>query len=504
MLVGVAALVGSAAVPGPSARRVGGNAPLKAPDPLDATAENSPALAANPRDARNLALAARVDVPQFSCALHVSFDRAAHWTQVPIPLPPGKSVSCFAPDLAFGADGTLYLAFTTFAEVPGQGVAPDAAWLVTSGDGGRTLSLPARIAGPLAFQLRLAADPATARRLYVTWLQATETARWGLPDEGNPVMVSTSDDGGASWQAPVRVTPPERREVVAPVMAVGPRGVLFLAYLDVGSDRLDYAGAHEGKAGVPYAGSWALVVARSADRGATWEESVVEPKLVPTERFLMLFPAAPSLAVDPAGGRLYVGFQDGRLGDADVFVWGSSDDGRRWGRPKRVNDTRAGDGSEQSLPALAVAPGGRLDVVYYDRRSDPAGIRTEVSLQSSDDHGASFKPRLALSDRSFDSRIGFGGAQGIPDLGHRLGVLATPDGALGVWSDTRAGTQGSRKQDLARAVVRLRSAPLHGGLRRAGWAAMALGLGFGAVVGVRRLRRPSRAGGTTSAPVEAT
>lgn len=91
--------------------------------------------------------------------------------------------------------------------------------------------------------------------------------------------------------------------------------------------------------------------------------------------------------------------------------------------------------------------------MYYDRRSDPRDRRNEISLQSSFDHGKTFTPRVTLSDRSFDSRIGFGWERGMPDIGSRLASLSTDARVFAVWTDTRAGTQITRKQDQMRAVA---------------------------------------------------
>jgi hypothetical protein len=107
----------------------------------------------------------------------------------------------------------------------------------------------------------------------------------------------------------------------------------------------------------------------------------------------------------------------------------------------------------QFMPAVGVAPDGRVDVVYYDRHNDVADIRNEVSFQSSYDHGKSFSPPLRVSDKSFDSRIGYGSQRDLPQLGSRLSVLSTDAGALAVWTDTRGGTVETGKQDLARGVV---------------------------------------------------
>lgn len=430
---------------------VGGNFPVNAgaSDPRDLTAHNSPSLVANPANAANLAIANRIDTPRFSCALHVSHDGGAAWSQTPIPIPEGEEPKCLAPDAAFGIDGVLYVSFVT---LKGDGNVPSGAWVALSRDGGRTVSAPTRVAGPLAFQVGVAADPSVPGRLYVTWLQATHTAALGFPETGYPVSIARSDDGGATWQGPARVSPLSRDRVVAPSLAVGRAGELYVAYLDLGDDRLDYEGAHGGLGGEPYPGRWRLVVARSADGAATWQESVAEPDLVPTERFVVFNPPFPSVAVDRGTGRVYVSFADGRRGDADVVVW-SSEDGEGWSEGRRVNDTPSDDGTAQYLPRVAVGSGGRLDVVYYDRRADPGNVFNEVSLQSSFDGGRSFTPRLVLTDRPFDSRIGFGNERGLPELGTRLGLVSTDARVLAVWTDTRAGTDASRKQDLVRALV---------------------------------------------------
>ncbi|HSH58200.1 MAG TPA: sialidase family protein [Acidimicrobiales bacterium] len=446
-----------------------------AADPRDISANNSPSLSRNPLDRANLAVANRIDTPSFSCALNVSFDDGATWAPTAIPFPAGEEAPprCFAPDVAFGADGTLYASFVT---LKGLGNTPNAAWTVSSRDGGRSLSSPAKAVGPLTFQVRLVADPLQPNRLYLSWLQASATATLGFPSVGNPINLARSDDGGASWSTPVRVSAPARQRVVAPSAAVGPRGELYVSYLHLGQDSLDYAGAHEGKGGEPYPGRWSLVLARSTDQGVSWQETVVDQQLVPTERFIVFFPPSPSMAVDARGGNVYVGFADGRRGDADVWVWASKDGGASFAAPTLVSEGTTA-GTSQYLPKLAVAPDGRLDVVYYDRRSDPNNVMNEVSLQSSSDGAKTFGPRLRVSDAAFDSRIGFGSERGLPDLGSRLGLVSSERRALAVWADTRAGTEASNKQDLASATVSFpESSPLGQPLRYGGLVVAGVGV----------------------------
>lgn len=464
VVAGAAAIVVSFGFHGqPEAQRATADIPVNpgARNPGDIDANNSPSLAQDPRQPAHLAVANRVDTPRYSCTLGISRDGGDTWSRVPVPIPAGEQPECYAPDVSYASDGTLYMAYLTLR---GAGNVPDAVWLVHSTDGGRTLSAPHRLLGPLAFQVRLITDPAHPHRLYVTWLKASGTGLYRFSSPGNPIEVMRSNDGGARWGAPVRVSSPGRPLVVAPAPAIGPRGVLYIVYLDLGNDLLDYEGAHQGFGGPPYGGRFSLVLARSLDAGATWQESVVDSAIVPTQRFIVFLPPSPALAVDSRSGRIYAGYTDGRDGDADVYVWSLGPGARAWSRPVRVNDTPLHDHRTQDLPALAVAPDGRLDVLYYDRRGDPHNRLTGVSLQSSFDGGRTFSPHLAVTDRSFDSQIGAGSERGLPDLGSRLALVSANADALTAWTDTRAGTVLSGKQDIAFARVAFSSA---GGLASA-------------------------------------
>lgn len=455
VIIGAGALLLGSSLPARATAEAGVARPVNegAGDPRDIDAHNTPTLARNPEDGRNLVVVNRIDTPRFSCAMHVSFDSGTTWSRSQLPFPAGEEdpPRCFAPDAAFGGDGTLYVSFVT---LQGLGNTPNAAWVVSSTDGGRTLSSPARALGPLAFQVRLAADPSQPKRLYLSWLQASATATFGFPETGYPIQVQRSDDGGRTWAPPVQVSSPGRQRVVAPSVAVGRSGDVHVVHLDLGEDRLDHQGAHQGRGGPAYDGTWSLVLAASGDGGASWQETVVDDGVVPIERVIVLFPASPTLAVGSEGS-IYVAFHDGRLGDADVWLWTSPGRGLPFAPGRRVNDTPTEDGTSQYLPKVAVAPGGRVDLLYYDRRSDAANVMNEVSLQSSFDGGRTFSRGVSLAGRTFDSRIGFGSERNLPDLGSRLGLVSTDRTAHATWADTRGGTQASNKQDLAHAVVEL-------------------------------------------------
>jgi hypothetical protein len=454
LLMGLGAVIVSTAFDeAPTASTVGRNAPINAgaTDASDIRSNNSPALVRNPATAGNIVVVNRIDTPALRCAVHVSFDGGAQWTDIDFPRAEDEGPpKCFSPDAAFASDGTLYVSFLT---LEGTGNTPDSGWVMKSTDGGRTFSEPVRALGrELTFQLRLAVDPSDPRRVHLVWLQGDEVGFLKFAQPGNPILHTRSEDGGMTWGAPTRVSSPSRGRAITPVPAFGPGGELYVLYLDLQDDRLDYEGAHRGEGGPPYQGRFSLVLARSTDGGSTWSESLVTDDVVPIDRFVVFFAPSPSLAVAP-DGRLHVAFHDARLGDADVWHWSLAPGSTAWEGPTRVNDTPRRDGTSQYLPQVSVGPDGRVDVVYYDRRADPENVVNHVSLQSSLDGGDTFTESVRLTSRPFSSEIGFGSKADLPTLGSRLALASTDDRALAVWTDTRAGTVASNKQDLARAVV---------------------------------------------------
>jgi hypothetical protein len=140
----------------------------------------------------------------------------------------------------------------------------------------------------------------------------------------------------------------------------------------------------------------------------------------------------PSFARDPGGDRLYAAWDAGQGDGRDVFIASSPDAGASWLPATPVPPSPG----RQFLPAVGVAPGGRVDVVFYDSRRDPRGVMVEVVVGSSWDQGRTFTTAVA-SDKPFDSRIGLASTQGLPQLGNQLAVASRSGGFLAFWADTR-------------------------------------------------------------------
>ncbi|MGH9184096.1 MAG: hypothetical protein ACRDZ9_09900 [Acidimicrobiales bacterium] len=454
----VAALLGAGAVAGAIVFLTGDRdtevaASVLVNQPGQIEVHNSPTVARNPRRAEDVVVVHRIDRPGFSASLDWSDDGGSTWQPTELALPPGVPTcaaplapgrACpFGPDAAFGPDGTLYV---LYVNLEGQGNVPTNLWLATSTDGGRTLSEPVRVAGELTFQPRLAVgDDGT---VHVTWVQVDAVGLFRFVGPARVVAVR-STDRGQTFSEPATVSDAERERVGAASPVVGGDGDLVVLYEDFKGDRRDF----ENLEGPPAEEPFALVVTRSDDGGRSFSAGVeLESDVVATRRFLVFLPEFPSLAAG-SGQTLYVAWADGRNGDEDVFLRRSDDGGGTWTDAVRVNDNPVGDGTDQYLPKAAVAPDGRVDVLFYDRRRDPENVGTDAFLATSDDGGSSFE-NLRVSSTSFDSRIGPTlGEQYGTDLGARLGLVAGSGASLAAWTDTRMGSEATGRQDVLGAVI---------------------------------------------------
>ena len=417
---------------------------------------NSPTVAYNPAREGNLVVTYRKDRPGYDALISYSFNGGQSWEQSVLPLPQGitgctasQGAPCpFAPDIAFAPDGTLYVVYVNLV---GNGNRPDNLWISTSTDGGRTLSIPTKIAGALTFQQRVTVDPNGP--VYVTWVQAAEVGFLRFADPPPRIVTARSDDGGKTFAAPVPVSDQQRPRVLGPSPVIDGDGQLVVMYQDMKGNRRDYEYQEGPAAELPVA----LVLTRSTDGGRTFAPGVeIEADMLLTRRFLPFLPEIAQLAISPAG-RMYATWADGRDGDDDVFLRSSSDGGQTWSPALKVNDNGA-DGTAQFLPNVTVGPGERVSVVFLDGRHDPDGKQLlDAYLATSTDGGKSFD-NVRLSVKSFDESIGptFGELYGT-DFGTRLGLTHGGGNLYAAWVDTSAGSQATGRQDVNFAVVDLPS-----------------------------------------------
>ena len=117
----------------------------------------------------------------------------------------------------------------------------------------------------------------------------------------------------------------------------------------------------------------------------------------------------PQIGVGKAEGKhtvppLYVAWSDFHNGDVDVFCASSTDDGRTWSKPVRINNDPVHDGIDQFFQWMVVDPAsGDLYVQFYDRREDPTNRKTGFTLARSTDGGKTFI-NYAWAETPFESQ----------------------------------------------------------------------------------------------------
>ena len=411
------------------------------PETLDA--HTSPAAAADPDRPDVVLLADRIDTPMSSCSVAISTNGGVNWEGVALPLPEGAP-NCFWPDVAWTGPGQALVLFSATGGVNNQPVGTWVQRIVNGAAAGPAVA----VSGADAFHPRLAAD---GDRVVATWVQAgpnTSARTLGFAPEPNPLMVAASADGGRTFTPPVRVSDPTLR-VVVPSVVLGAGGTVVVSALDLGDDELDYSGLHEARGGAPPEGTWRVLTWTSADGGATFSDaSVVAEFAIPQRIHVDLGAPRPGLARDPRDGRLYATWESGVGKRRDVFLASSDDAGASWSTPRAVASRRG----TQGLPAVDVAPDGRVDVVFYDRSVDPEDVRTEVAQASSWDGGRTFTA-TTVSARRFDSRIGLGSFQGLTVQGTQTEVVSKDGGSVAFWSDASRATMDDNRLDLGVALV---------------------------------------------------
>lgn len=467
--------------------------PVTAMNRTAGVSNNSPALVADPADPRVVVMANRQDAPDFGCALQVSGDSGRTWLSAePVATLPAGADKCYAPEVAFDRHGRLYY---LFVGLQGAGNEPMGAFLATSTDGGSTFTPARRVLGPLNFAVRMAIDPSRGGRgrLHLVWLKATSdppTGGFGPPP--NPIMTAYSDNGGRSFSRPVQVSDRTRQRVVAPALAIGRDGAVHVAYYDLRDDAIDYQGLE----GAVWEEPWSLIVSSSRDGGRRFARGVVaDAKVVAHERVMLIFTMpAPSLVADRSG-TMCLAWTDARLGDADVFARCAGPDGR-WRAAQRVNDDPEGNGRVQYLPRLSLAPGGRVDAIFFDRRVDPENQANNVFYTFSSDGGRRFASNRRVTTEASDTRIGpeysHAAAAGQYEFGSRLALLSERRRVLAAWNDTRniPRRPGATAQDLFATVIRLPNSGSGSARRGLGAGLLAVGAVAACIDVTRRRRRP--------------
>jgi len=457
--------------PGPGAPQDGGNppGPAKSVGPnvvanQDKTffPQNETPIALDPNNPSRLLAGAndyRHDLA--ACGIYASSDGGATWNDVGegTTVPPG-AVAGGDPATAFGPDGRAYhvcLGFTPVTNSTSTTVIfvsrstdlktlqPAGTVIATVGGGTE--------AGVGYFNDKefIAVDtrPGSPHhgRIYVTWTRFKFTRDVNETYLESPIVLSYSDDGGASWSGPHLVSSPDLNFDQGSVPVVGPNGEVYVVF--------------ENGNGTGFNGQ--AMVAKSVDGGNTFAHPVrIDAIIEICDHFNVDGRCAlknsswrvnsfPSIAVDGASGAAYVVWGDYRTGNADVRYSRSTDGGATWSRSSVVNSDAST--ADQVYPWVAVAENGVVQV-EFQQRDDTPGNRLLNTFLSTSMGGVSFGKQLLVSSGPTDPNINFSGTF----IGDYNGLAASAHGVHPVWTDARrvvciATTQCRKQQDAVTATV---------------------------------------------------
>jgi hypothetical protein len=253
--------------------------------------------------------------------------------------------------------------------------------------------------------------------VYVGWDRlASKGPGYAYTGDG---LIASSADGGASFSRPIVAVPTRNNEqTLTNLPVVLPDGTV----LDVGTYYPNQA--FNKNAGL-------FFVTRSSDGGNTWSPvefpEAQRPVGVPNIRS---GDGVPNATVDRRTGKIYAVWQDSRFSQGkrdDVLLISSTDQGRTWTRPIKVNDTPAG-AQAAFLPTVKVDANGRVGVFYYDLRNDVSArdgaLITTAWIAFSTDGGRSFGTSTRLSPDFDHAAAAFAGGFFLGDY-EGLGVAGT-------------------------------------------------------------------------------
>ncbi len=320
------------------------------------------------------------------------------------------------PVLAFDAFGNFYYSSLTYSIAEPGVFEVD---VFKSNDGGATWSAPVYAFGGDKQWIVADDRPAGlgAGHLYQMWTMFFSCC--------GPVDFNRSIDGGASFQSPLAL--PEPRMAWG-TLDTDSNGVLYLG------------GAQRGH-----------VFTRSRNAGNPAVTPTFDPlQFVDLGGFTGGFGGFGG--PNPAGllGQVWIAVHPTKLGHVymlssvtrqfdptDVMFARSVDGGQTWSAPVRVNDDSEFNGAWQWFGTLSIAPNGRLDAIWNDTRNTGQATRSALFHASSMDEGQTWSLNQQVAP-VFNSHVGWPNQAKIGDYYH---MISDDGGASLAYSATFNGEQ---------------------------------------------------------------
>jgi hypothetical protein len=264
-------------------------------------------------------------------------------------------------------------------------------------------------------------------RLYVAWAEFNGLGR-------SPIELAYSDNDGASWTGPIRVSDAGHQFDQDATPRVGPDGRVYVSYVGNQNEK-SLKGA-------------AAMIAKSTNGGNTFGHSFVA---APIDALATTLPNAlyrggtdVTSTIDERTGDVVVVYNDNSSGALNVWATHTTQPGdlATFTPAEQVKPSA----QTQFFPWLQSAPGGRVDLAFYDRSCDSNDVLVCVTLASSSDSGATWT-NTYVTTTGFDGDT-FGACLAFVDppdctnffLGDYIAVASTDSKAQVMWTGNGAHT----------------------------------------------------------------
>jgi hypothetical protein len=384
------------------------------PAPGDFT---EPAIAVNPNDPRQL-----IGAYQVNASVAYSRDAGQNWTTAEGTAPADYKVSGDV-SVTYDHQGHAFLCYIAFDKLGTEnywahGATRNGIFVRRSLDGGQTWDKDAAIVVahpsdpniPFEDKPYIVADITHSKyagNLYIGWTQFTL--------DKSIMLFSRSTDAGKTWSKPIKISTrdglprDDNGAVEGFTGAVGSDGTLYVVWSDISG----------------------IVLAVSKNGGLSFSHSRTIIQTGPS----YFDPSSvgrgngfPQIAIDPRSNKPFVTWADFTNGDLDVFSATSTDKGKHWSRPVRVNNDPLHNGRDQFFQWLSVDPvDGSENVIFCDRRTDSGNRSYYLTLARSTDGGQVFK-NYAWNTRPSDPKDVF--------MGDYMGITAYGGKVYGIWART--------------------------------------------------------------------
>jgi hypothetical protein len=370
-------------------------------------------IAINPMQSKNV-IAGSNEIQRLPMRAMYSTNGGSSFTGVDLPLPPPSTNNGFDfgsdPGIAFDANGNAYYSYIVVFFGAGGGINGTEMAVAHSTDGGKdwtaTFFAPQTGSGQFNDKPMITVDKTRSpNRVYVTWDNATGNS--SSEKNGNDVVISHSDDGGATFSDPVSVSGPFTGKTggIGADPYVTSNGTLHVAWQDYAHGQISDTSSTDG--GVTFSPPTKVAAVSGFETVPVAQGT----------RGALVYPACDSFE-----STLYCSY----MSDSEVYV--ATNSGSGW------TSKQMPSGGDQFNQWLAVdQSNGSINVAYYDTGT-PGARTTTYTLARSEDGGAHYTTSpiaTATTDETTpDANLG-------NQYGDYEGIAAMNGTVRPVWTDRR-------------------------------------------------------------------